>query len=111
MQEAKETQVRSLDWEDPLEEGMADISTPVFLPGELHGQKSLVGYRPWSHKESNTAEVTGHTPPSIPKYTPKVHSPNTITLGTGFPYMNQEGNTNIQSMQTCPRIHTFQRLL
>ena len=27
--------------------------TPVFLPGESHGQRSLVGYSPWSHKESN----------------------------------------------------------
>ena len=25
--------------------------TPVFLPGELHGQKSLVGYSPWGHTE------------------------------------------------------------
>ena len=24
--------------------------TPVFLPGESHGQKSLVGYSPWGHK-------------------------------------------------------------
>ena len=24
--------------------------TPVFLPGELYGQRSLVGYSPWSHK-------------------------------------------------------------
>ena len=24
--------------------------TPVFLPGKSHGQKSLVGYRPWGHK-------------------------------------------------------------
>ena len=28
----QETRVRSLGWEDPLEEGMA--TTPVFLPGE-----------------------------------------------------------------------------
>ena len=28
--------------------------TPVFLPGESHGQRSLVGYSPWSHKESDT---------------------------------------------------------
>ena len=27
--------------------------TPVFLPGESHGQKSLVGYSPWGHKESD----------------------------------------------------------
>ena len=25
--------------------------TPVFLPWKSHGQRSLVGYRPWSHKE------------------------------------------------------------
>jgi len=36
----QETWVLSLDWEDPLEEGMA------FLPGEPHGQKSLAGFSP-----------------------------------------------------------------
>ena len=30
--------------------------TPVFLPGESHGQRSLVGYSPWSRKESDTTE-------------------------------------------------------
>ena len=30
--------------------------TPVFLPGESHGQRSLVGYCPWGHKESGTTE-------------------------------------------------------
>ena len=25
---------------------------PVFLPGKSHGQRSLVGYSPWGHKES-----------------------------------------------------------
>ena len=32
------------------------LPTPVFLPGEFHGQRSLVGYSPWSHKESDTTE-------------------------------------------------------
>ena len=32
--------------------------TPVFLPGESHGQRSLVGYSPWGHKESDTTEAT-----------------------------------------------------
>ena len=32
--------------------------TPVFLPGESHGQGSLVGYSPWRHKESDMAEAT-----------------------------------------------------
>ena len=36
-----ETQVRSLGWEAPLQ------PTPVFLPGESHGGRSLLGYSPW----------------------------------------------------------------
>ena len=34
--------------------------TPAFLPGESHGQRSLVGCNPWGHKESDTTEHT-HT--------------------------------------------------
>ena len=30
--------------------------TPVLLPGKPHGQRSLVGYSPWGHKESDTTE-------------------------------------------------------
>ena len=30
--------------------------TLVFLPGESHGQRSLVGYSPWGRKESHTTE-------------------------------------------------------
>ena len=30
--------------------------TPVFLPGESHGQRSLVGYSLWGRKESDMAE-------------------------------------------------------
>ena len=30
--------------------------TPVFLPGESHGQRSLVDYSPWGRKESDTTE-------------------------------------------------------
>ena len=29
---------------------------PVFLPGEFHGQRSLVSYGPWGHKEPDTTE-------------------------------------------------------
>ena len=45
----RETQVQSLGQEDPLEKGMT--TTPVFLPGESHRQKSLVGYSPWDCKD------------------------------------------------------------
>ena len=50
----RETQVRSLGWEDPLEKKWQP--TPVLLPGESHGGRSLVGYNPWGHKESDTTE-------------------------------------------------------
>ena len=37
--------------------------TPVFLPGESHGQRSLVGYHPWVCKELDTTEqLTVHLP-------------------------------------------------
>ena len=31
---------------------------PVFLPGKLHGQRSLMGYNPWGSKESDMTECT-----------------------------------------------------
>ena len=49
-------QVRSLGWEDPLEEGMAAHSS--ILPGESHGQKSLAGHSPWGRKEWDMNQVT-----------------------------------------------------
>ena len=41
----QETWFQSLGQEDPVEKEMA--TTPVFLPGEFHGQRSMVGYSPW----------------------------------------------------------------
>ena len=38
-----------------MEQEMA--THPVFLPGKSHGKRSLVGYSPWDHKESNTIRV------------------------------------------------------
>ena len=46
--------VQYLGQEDPLEKGM--LPTPVFMPGESHGQRSLAGYRPWGCKESDITE-------------------------------------------------------
>ena len=49
----------SLGWEDPLDRKWQPAS--VFLPGKLHGQRSLAGYSPWGHRES---DMTEHTAPS-----------------------------------------------
>ena len=50
----QETQVWSLGQGDLLEKGVA--ITPVFLPGESHGKRSLMGYSPWGLKESDITE-------------------------------------------------------
>ena len=47
----QETPVQSLGWEDPLEKEWHP--TPVLLPGESHGQRSLESYSPWGCKESD----------------------------------------------------------
>ena len=33
--------------------GKPGLPTPVFLPGDFHGQRGLAGYSPWGHKESH----------------------------------------------------------
>ena len=61
MQKTKETQVQSLGQGDPLEESMA--VTPVFLPGESHGQRSLMVYSQCGRKEwLNTHEKISRFP-------------------------------------------------
>ena len=52
-----ETWVRSLAWEDPLEEGMATHSS--ILAWRIPWTRSLAGYRPWGHKESDMTEQLG----------------------------------------------------
>ena len=48
----QEMQVQSLDWEDTLEKEMATHSS--ILAWKSYGQRSLVGYCPWGHTESDT---------------------------------------------------------
>jgi len=45
-------------WEEPWRRKWQ--STPVFLPRKFHGERSLMGYSPWGHKELDTIECT-HT--------------------------------------------------
>ena len=48
----------SIPWSGrfPGKEIAKEQPTPVFLPEEFHGQRSLVGYSPWGHKESDRTE-------------------------------------------------------
>ena len=54
----QETQVLSLGWGDPLEKR---LSTPVFLPGESHDQRSLVVYSPWGSQRVGHDWVATHS--------------------------------------------------
>ena len=60
----QETWVRSVGWEDPLEEGMATHSknTPVFLPGESPWTEEPGGYSPWGRNESDMTEQLSTRP-------------------------------------------------
>ena len=75
MQETLETQVPSLDWEDPLEEGTA-THTSILARRISHYQRSLAGYSPWGRTESDTTEATQH---SIAKQHSETFEPNNTT--------------------------------
>ena len=61
--------------------GGGNDSPLQYLAGEFHGQRSLAGYSPWGHKESDTNEATSHThthswmSPFAPLPVPTVSSP------------------------------------
>ena len=46
--------VRKIPWKKKWD------PTPVFLPGEFYGQRSLEGYSPWSPKESDMTSLHTH---------------------------------------------------
>ena len=50
----QEMRLLSLGWEDSLEKEVAAHSS--ILAWEIPGQKSLAGYSPWVHKESDTTK-------------------------------------------------------
>ena len=62
--------------------------TPVFLPGESHGWRSLLGYSPRGHKESDTTE-----PPGKPLHftLPLGYWHNTLPLSHSAEHGNGEG--------------------
>ena len=60
-------QIRSLSLEDPWRRRWQP--TPVFLPGESHGERSLAGYSLWGCKESDVTEATEHTCTEVDRVT------------------------------------------
>ena len=65
--------------------------TPVFFPGEFHGQRSLAGYSPWGHRESDMTKrltLLSHCPPASH---PSFHSSSVLnTLLCFLPYLSPQ---------------------
>ena len=59
----QETQVQSLLGKIPLRREWKP--TPVFLPGESHGQRSLVGYSSWGRRIGQDLVTNTHTQSEI----------------------------------------------
>ena len=60
MQETQEPQVQSLGQEEPWRRKW--LPTPVFLPRESHGPRSLAGCSPRGHKQLDITERHGSYP-------------------------------------------------
>ena len=71
--------VREMPWR------RAQQPTPVFLPGESHGQRSLEACSPQDHTESDTTEVTSTAPDRNRHIAPSGH------LATGKNCMEKNG--------------------
>ena len=74
---------------DPLEKGMA--LTPVFFPGEFHGQRSLASYSPWGHRVGHDWVTNTHTISKLKKNTkckPSVRSKQTCNYCQRFDYLS-----------------------
>ena len=75
--------------------------TPVFLPGKFHGQRSLVGYSPWDHRESDTTKHV-HTE-NTQKETRNEKKQNAHSLKTLYP----KEVVQFSSVQLLSRVRLF----
>ena len=81
--------------------------TPVLLPGESHGQRSLVGYSPWGRKESDMIELMSTHVRSQNSLKlnceagPKMTHP-TASTGHRHCHLNHAGHQTLMSEQLVP---------
>ena len=82
--------------------------TLVLLPGKSHGQRSLVGYSPWGHKESDTAEwlyFTKHCISLSSTFHVYMHSiPHFFHSPQAVPHLNWEFTNGSLKPRTSSRI-------
>ena len=68
-------------------------STPVFLPEKSHGQRNLVGYRPWDTQKSEP--FSKHSTLAVRALTTTTHFSNLVWK---IPWMEEPGR--LQSMRS-----------
>ena len=97
----QDSRVQSLSREDPLRRDWHP--TPVFSPGESHGQRSLVGYSPWGHRQSDRTErltLSSH----LPLYQNHIH---TVPSPCIFETVSQ---SSLRRCRSLPQIKLHSRL-
>ena len=74
-------------------------STPVFLPGELHGQRNLAGYSPWGRKELDITVRLTHTHTHTHTRTASSHAVPLVSasLDSSFPLYNTVKSCTFES--------------
>ena len=108
----QETQVQSLGQPDPWRREWQP--TPVFLPGEFYGQRSLAGYNLLSCKELDMTEQIKHTQGQF-YIKKKIHSlasfEKTEYLATSHEYQLVGGEwwltTSLRKVRLYPVIYNF----
>ena len=88
--------------------------TPVFLPGESHGQRILAGYSPQGHKKSYMTEVTQHTHGKRRPARSSAHDlasrnshPSSLDLPSGSPCaVSMGGEGRVLSRGSLPHLRT-----
>ena len=82
-----------MDWDDPLEKAWQP--TPVFLPGESHGQRSLVGYTVHGVAQSRdtteplTLSLSGNEDPACCTVQPKSKTDRQISVSKDSLFLSQ----------------------
>ena len=93
------TCIRSLGQED-RSLGKGNGNPLQFLPGESHGQRSLVGYSPWGHKELDMTEQLTHTHRDVQSsdlYINKGPSPIPLSLHCVGPYHLRKNEKSVRN--------------
>ena len=85
------------------------LCTPVFLPGESHGQKGLAGYSPQGCKESDATEALQHTSTQAPRLWHPVTTVPENEYNSLHPLRYMEAVA--KSFQSCPTLCSSLSLL